>query len=650
MHFELPICLNLSETFAFIFPPLSEIQILTHFYHTFFYLHPSGDTIRVSGGRSSSNNTTLNTFIQLGDVIEYRESSRKSVAKKGTIASIGALSTSQNIIGLDNGDFLHKGVHQVRRMSIKHLDQDGHLPNPNPAWKCLTKIIIITPYEDVFSDDEEEEEGEAYSWDHDSTAAAASPPFAYTEQQSTPTQPDDVEASNCDANANSNSWTPTNKRKRTSCGQTLDSDRVRSQRVRREDTKLDRRRPTENYLCWAAPGNEYDRAKQKINELYVMSMQFGVVEKFYEKKIHLQRGKRQFMKEEKEFRRFLVRREKSGAICLDVTESVDIQFMDNPNHGVVGRSRETYRSRRTKEEIIKFEYKMRTLQVSTCCVCRENKLIFPKGVAKDLPKGLTVGDDVCSLCKKNKCQENNKYLKENLQPIWYERDDDGNFKYDDDGEKLIRYDIPEVLNSLTMAEKLLIRRCSPLIPSHHIRNGVYGIYGHCVTFAQDIESMITELPQKQTNMVIFVRNLSDRTSGVIHTQHFKVNKDKVLNALRWLKVHHVGYKDITINSSNMDWIKNGTVYDAEKSYTLQAKKRRRDGVQEASETVSGNQCAGNDDENELSFSTVHPNDRTRVPTEEQGDIIRSLEKAAKESNQKFDTLDFPPVDNTKPLW
>eukprot|EP00984_Skeletonema_dohrnii_P026074 scaffold15346_cov228-Skeletonema_dohrnii-CCMP3373.AAC.1 len=82
---------------------------------------------------------------------------------------------------------------------------------------------------------------------------------------------------------------------------------------------------------------------------------------------------------------------------------------------------------------------------------------------------------------------------------------------------------------------------------------------------------------------------------------------------------------------------------------MQAKKRRRDGVQEASETVSGNQCDGNDDDNELSFSTVHPNNRTRVPTEEQGDIIRSLEKAAKESNQKFDTLDFPPVDNTKPL-
>eukprot|EP00984_Skeletonema_dohrnii_P011064 scaffold4393_cov78-Skeletonema_dohrnii-CCMP3373.AAC.1 len=275
----------------------------------------NGDTIRVSGG-SSNNNTTLNTFIQLGDVIEYRESSRKSVAKKGTIASIGALSTSQNIIGLDNGDFLHKGVHQVRRMSIKHLDQDGHLPNPSPVWKCLTKIIIITPYEDVFSDDEEEEEGEVFSWDHDSTATAASPPFAYTEQHSTPTQPDDDEAFNCDANANSNSWTPTKKRKRTSCGQTRNSVISQSQRVRREDTKLDRRRPTETFL-WASPVREYNKAKGKVNELYVMSLQLGVVEKFHEKKIHLQKHKTQFMKLEKEFRRFLVNREKSGAISLD---------------------------------------------------------------------------------------------------------------------------------------------------------------------------------------------------------------------------------------------------------------------------------------------------------------------------------------------
>jgi len=464
----------------------------------------------------------------------------KSSTKKGTIVSIGALSSRENIIGLDNGDYLDKGIHQVRRMSIKHLDHDGHLPNPNPVWKCLTKIIIIAPYEDVFSDDEENDEVEDYRWDNESTAAA--PSFDAGEQQSSPAQPDQDQASNFDER--SNSWTPDNKRKRTACGQTINSDTVQSKRAKREDAKLDRRRLTESYLCWAPPGKEYNKAKRKVNELYVMSLQLGVVEKFRERKIHLQKSKKQFMKQEKEFRRFLVRRKNSGTICLDITESVDIQFMDNPNHGLIGRSRETYRSRLIKEEIIQFEYKMRTLQVSTCCVCRENKLIFPKGVAKDLPVGLSVGDSVCSLCKKNKCQESNKYLKENLQPIWYERDGNGNFKYDCNNEKIIRYDIPAELKSLTMAEKLLIRRCSPLIPSHHIRNGVYGIYGHCVTFPQDIEKMCEELPQKQSNMVIFVRNMNDRVSGVQHTHHFKVNKEKVLKALRWLKVHHVGYKNI----------------------------------------------------------------------------------------------------------
>ena len=576
-------------------------------------------------------------------MIEYRDPSHKLLVKKGTIASIGALTSSENILGIDNGDYLHKGVHQVRRMSVKQMDQDGHLPNPNPVWKCLTKVIIITPYEDVFSDDEDEGE-EDYRWD-DNESVDVLPSFS-TEQQLPPSQLGDE----FNGEARANSCTRNNKRKRTSCGQTENSSRVQRKRARKDNATLDSRRLTEKFLSWASPGKEYNKAKGKVNELYLMSLEFGVIKMFYERKIHLKRTKQKFDKAEKEFRRLLFNRKRSGAISLPVRNSVDIQFMDNPKHGVIGRSRETYRCRLIKEEVITYEFKMRTLQVSTCSVCRENKLIFPNGrVAKDLPKCDSVGDAICSICKTNKYDKNNKYLRENLQPIWYERDNNGEFKYNDNGEKVIRYDIPNELKSLTMAEKLLIRRCSPLIPSHHIKNGVYGIYGHCVTFPQDIESMCTELPQKESNMVIFVRNLSDRTAGAIHTQHFTVNKEKVLKALRWLKMHHVGYKNITINESNMDWIKNGSVHDVAKSYTIQTKKSRRDHVLEATETVSGNQCDDDNDGNELSFSTVHPNTRTRVPTEEQGDIIRSLEKAAKESNQKYDTLDFPPVDNTKPL-
>ena len=113
-------------------------------------------------------------------MIEYRDPYHKLLVKKGTIASIGALTSSQNIVGLDNGDYLHKGVHQVRRMSVKQMDHDGHLPNPNPVLKCLTKVIIITPYEDVFSDDEEEGEEDYRCDDNESVDV---PPSFSTEQQ-----------------------------------------------------------------------------------------------------------------------------------------------------------------------------------------------------------------------------------------------------------------------------------------------------------------------------------------------------------------------------------------------------------------------------------------------------------------------------------
>ena len=121
-------------------------------YHDWHHHYTSKDddfiALQNDHPEEESGDTTLNTFVQLGDIIEYRDPSHKSLVKKGAIVSIGALSCSQNIIGLDNGDWLHKGVHQVRRISIKQLDRDGHVPNPYPIWKCLTKIIIIT-YEDV---------------------------------------------------------------------------------------------------------------------------------------------------------------------------------------------------------------------------------------------------------------------------------------------------------------------------------------------------------------------------------------------------------------------------------------------------------------------------------------------------------------------
>ena len=46
---------------------------------------------------------------------------------------------------------------------------------------------------------------------------------------------------------------------------------------------------------------------------------------------------------------------------------------------------------------------------------------------------------------------------------------------------------------------------------------------------------------------------NNQTSGV-HLQHLKVSKQKVIDALHWLKIHHSEYRNITINESKLGWM------------------------------------------------------------------------------------------------
>jgi hypothetical protein len=51
---------------------------------------------------------------------------------------------------------------------------------------------------------------------------------------------------------------------------------------------------------------------------------------------------------------------------------------------------------------------------------------------------------------------------------------------------IIKYTLLSELQHLTLAEKLLIQRVSPLVPVIHIKNGILGTRGHVVSFYQDI--------------------------------------------------------------------------------------------------------------------------------------------------------------------
>ena len=60
---------------------------------------------------------------------------------------------------------------------------------------------------------------------------------------------------------------------------------------------------------------------------------------------------------------------------------------------------------------------------------------------------------------------------------------------------IIKYTLLSELQHLTLAEKLLIQRVSPLVPVIHIKNGILGTRGHVVSFYQDIAEIWNESPR-----------------------------------------------------------------------------------------------------------------------------------------------------------
>ncbi len=150
-------------------------------------------------------------------------------------------------------------------------------------------------------------------------------------------------------------------------------------------------------------------------------------------------------------------------------------------------------------------------------------------------------NEVCENC----AGKNEDYaIQHNLLPIWY------------DNNKQPHYEVPDELSDLYDAEKMLIQRMSPFIPLHHIKNGTFGLKGHVCTFVQDISTICNKLPRKPDSIEIIkvIHHYQNEIKGDMCRKVFKVRRSKVLQALKWLKEHHVGYKDINIEPKNMDWI------------------------------------------------------------------------------------------------
>ena len=90
----------------------------------------------------------------------------------------------------------------------------------------------------------------------------------------------------------------------------------------------------------------------------------------------------------------------------------------------------------------------------------------------------------------------------------------------------------------------------------------------------------------------------------MHLQYLKVQRNKVIKALKWLELHHTEYNDITINKLNLGWINDqseAVVLDQVQNYQVKGAQSKKLQLPSVSEV----QCfASYDPYLNLNYATV----------------------------------------------
>ncbi|KAK3929433.1 Bifunctional lycopene cyclase/phytoene synthase [Frankliniella fusca] len=105
---------------------------------------------------------------------------------------------------------------------------------------------------------------------------------------------------------------------------------------------------------------------------------------------------------------------------------------------------------------------------------------------------------------------------------------------------------PTVLSELTLVEQLLIARVHPVVQVYRLIGGQTGYSSHVINFFQDVKEVAKVLPHTVSNLKGIVNVCYDKLK--FH-KDFKIRKQKVLDALLFLKEKNKYYYDIVIDSA-----------------------------------------------------------------------------------------------------
>ena len=167
-----------------------------------------------------------------------------------------------------------------------------------------------------------------------------------------------------------------------------------------------------------------------------------------------------------------------------------------------------------ESSILDFESFCWTICHQKCNICRR------VGLFLDLNKA-----NICKFCIQKKANSIPDLY--NL-PVWY------------DSDGVIQYHLPDELRDLCIGEQMIIQRLSLYIPIQYLRFGQLCCSGHVCAFPQDIHLLCDVLPRlpEQVTHIHVVKQFSLNSGNAAATKTFLIRKDKVLAALRWLKMYN----------------------------------------------------------------------------------------------------------------
>ena len=160
--------------------------------------------------------------------------------------------------------------------------------------------------------------------------------------------------------------------------------------------------------------------------------------------------------------------------------------------------------------------------------------------------------------------------------------------------------------------------------------------------------MCDELPQQRETLLAFVRNTGSKDTGNVFPVSLRVNRLKVVNALKWLQKHNPFYRNIKIKEENFDWMNDAEeVNMGSDGVVLNMKENARSKMKETEDEHISNVHSTKQvvDDDTLPMRTVHANQAIKVPSGRQAEPIKELVDIAHKTHQTAKILNFPPIDH-----